>query len=248
MSRRGSRIPRKLKHDAIVEAIVELRFETTTKPEYLLVRLAEMEAWKQFNESRLPAYSIPETLREVDTNLRYQPIFELLRDQRSLKIGPRVVSYHLRQPYNGWAAFGKEVSEVVDAVFSKADSPVIKRLGLRYLNALTSDLHGIRSVSDLDVLLQIGEEHASDGININVMKKISDDTSCVVRIASPSFVTGSLPADTTVLADIDVFTPDSFETRRPVDVMNWIEAAHTTEKREFFVLLKNETISALEEK
>lgn len=206
-----------------------------------------MDAWKGFNEARLPAYSLPEPIREVDPTFRYQPIFELQKDERSLRIGPRVVSYHLRQPYNGWAVFGKEVADVVEALFSKADKLVIKRLGLRYVNGLTSDTHGIRSAADLDIAIRFGEEAVSDRININVMMKGSDDTTCVVKVATRDFVTGSLTANTTVVADIDVFTPESFETTNRNDVMKWIEAAHTTEKREFFVLLTNETIAALEE-
>ena len=247
MSRRGSRVPRKLKHDAIIEALIEMRFETRTKPEFLLVRLNEMNAWSDFKESRLPAFSIPEQIREVDPNLRFQPIFELQKDQRSLRIGPSVASFHLRQPYQGWATFGKEVESVVDAVFSKTDGLVVRRLGLRYLNAFTSDVHQIRGPGDLDVAVTIGAEAVKDGININRTLTISNDMLCTVKIATPSFVMGSLPAKTSVVVDIDVFTPDSFETRDPSAAKRWIENAHTIEKQEFFVLLKDETIRSLEE-
>jgi uncharacterized protein (TIGR04255 family) len=247
VSKRGSRIPRKLKHDAIVEALIEFRFETRTKPEFLLVRLSEIEAWKDFKESRLPAFSIPEQIREVDPNLRFQPIFELQKDQRSLRIGPRVISYHLRSPYQGWAIFGKEIERVAEAVFSKADSFVMKRLGLRYLNALTSDVHQIRSIGDLDVSVVVGTETVTDDINLNRTLTASNDRRCTIRIATPEFVTGSLPPNTSVLADIDIFTPDSFETTDQDVVKRWVEAAHTTEKQEFFVLLKDETITSLEE-
>lgn len=224
-----------------------MRFETTTRPEFLLVRLAEMDAWKGFVESRLPAYSLPEPIREVDPNLRYQPIFQLQKDQQSLRIGSRVVSYHVQQPYNGWAAFGKEIATVVDGVFSKADALVIKRLGFRYVNAFTSEFHGIRGASDLDIAVQIGEETVSDGININVMTKVSDDTTCLIKVATPAFVMGSPSANTSIVADIDVFTPESFESTNSSDVMKWIGNAHAIEKREFFVLLKDETIETLKE-
>ncbi len=246
MSKRGSHVPRKLKHDAIIEALIEIRFETLTKPEFLLVRLSEMEEWKGFKESRLPAFGIPEQIREVDPNLRFQPIFELQKEQRSLRIGSRVVSYHLRHPYQGWATFGKEVERVVEAVFSKTDGLVVGRLGLRYVNAFTSD-HQIEDAGDLDVALTIGSEAVEDGININRTLTASTNMLCTVKIATPSFVMGSLPAKTTVVADIDVFTPDAFETRDQNLVKRWLEAAHTTGRQEFFVLLKDETIRFLEE-
>lgn len=247
MSRRGSRIPRKLKRDSIIEAIIELRFETTTKPEFLLVRLSEMDVWKQFVESRLPVFSIPETLRETDPNLRFQPIFNLQDGQRSLRIGPRVLSYHLAQPYIGWAEFGKEVGKVVDSLFRKADGVVVKRLGLRYLNGLTGDAHGIRQATDLDVAVTIGSDIVANEINVNTFMKVSDEMSCIVKVATPPFVNGAVPPNLTVLADIDVFTPDGFEARERDRVMAWVESAHAIEKREFFVLLTDATIRELEE-
>jgi uncharacterized protein (TIGR04255 family) len=247
VSKRGSHVPKTLKRDAIIEALIEMRFETPTKPEFLLVRLSEMEAWKDFKESRLPAFSIPEQIREVDPNLRFQPIFELQKEQRSLRVGSRVVSYHLRNPYLGWMTFGKEIQNVVEAIFSKTDGLIVKRLGLRYLNAFSPDAHQIRNASDLDVTVVIGTEAVTDAININRMLTFPDGILCTVKIASPAFVIGSLPANTSMMADIDVYTPDFFETRDRHVVKRWIEAAHMTEKQEFFVLLKDETIRFLEE-
>ena len=75
----GKPIPQKLKHDAIVEALVEIRFDASTIPEVLLGRLADHEPWKGFDQRRLPAYEIPAPIRQADANLRYNPWFELMR-------------------------------------------------------------------------------------------------------------------------------------------------------------------------
>jgi uncharacterized protein (TIGR04255 family) len=250
VSRRGSKVPKKLKSDAIVEALLEIRFDTATSPEFLFVRLAEFEPWKNFSQSRLPAYGIPETIRQVDPNFRYQPTFELSepKGQRAVRIGPKVLSYHLRSPYNGWSEFGKELSSAIEALFTKADELVIRRLGLRYLNALTSQSHAIRSIRDLDVSVCIGNEIISDGLNINMTHSLTKDSSCTVRVATPQFITGSLPPATTVLADIDVFTPEPYEVKSKLEVVKWVDAAHASEKVEFFVLLTDETIASLEDK
>jgi len=50
MASRGKSIPKKLKHDAIVEAVVEVRFSTTTIPEILFGRLSEYGPWKNFRQ------------------------------------------------------------------------------------------------------------------------------------------------------------------------------------------------------
>lgn len=247
MSKTGSPTPEKLKQDAIVEAIFELRFLTTTPPEFLLVRLADF--WKDFSQSRLPAYGIPDPIRTADPNFRYQPVFELLEstNQRSVRIGPNVLSYHLRSPYNGWPTFGTELDRVTAALFKSANDLMVSRLGLRYINALTPADHGIHAVSDLDMSVRIGDVNILDGINVNVTKQLHPAMACIVRVATPGFITGLLPAGTSVLADIDVFTPDPFEARNHSDVMKWVESAHAAEKREFFALLNDQTVDDLRE-
>src|SRR5437879_12277215 len=143
MATRGKPIPTKLKHDAIVEAVFEVRFDTTTLPEIFFGRLADYEPWKSFEQRRMPAHEIPAVLREADPNLRYQPVFELAApaEHRAVRIGQHVLSYHRTAPYVGWAHFQPELNALVAALFAKADDPAITRLGFRYINALTTDLH-----------------------------------------------------------------------------------------------------------
>ena len=72
-------------------------------------------------------------------------------------------------------------------------------------------------------------------------------TPCTVRIATPEFIKGELPANTSVYVDVDVFTHDGYESREGADVASWLEAAHTKEKLQFFRLLTIETIDSLKE-
>src|SRR5688572_6634063 len=99
---RQKRIPKKLKHDAIVEALLEVRFQTTTIPEVLFGRLADYAPWKGFTQVRLPAYDLPALMRQADPNLRFQPLFELRDEQnkQAVRLGGRVLSYHKLAPYS----------------------------------------------------------------------------------------------------------------------------------------------------
>jgi hypothetical protein len=83
MATRKKRIPAKLKHDAIVEALLEVRFDMTTASEILFGRLADWPSWKDFEQGRMPAYELPDFLRQADPNLRYQPLFELHNAEKS---------------------------------------------------------------------------------------------------------------------------------------------------------------------
>jgi uncharacterized protein (TIGR04255 family) len=246
MASRGKPIPKKLKHDAIVEAILEIRFQTATIPEVLFGRLADYAPWKGFFQSRLPAYDLPAPLRASDPNLRFQPLFALSNGQRTVRIGSNVISYHRAAPYGGWEIFYPEIEETITGLFEKAETPIIQRLGLRYLNSLRTDLHGIVSICDLALQISAANEQISGNVNLNFSRELTQDTAATVRIATPEFVQGVLPK-TSVYIDVDVFTKDQFQTTKKEDVQVWIKAAHESEKGQFFGLLTDDKIEELKE-
>ena len=245
------RIPAKLKDDAIVEALLEVRFDMSSIPEVLIGRLSEYGPWKQLSQQRMPGYEIPEPIRQFNPQLRYLPVFELSSPEgegrRAVRIGPRVLSYHCTAPYVGWERFKPELQQAIEGLFQKANGLVVRRLGLRYLNALRADVHGIQSISDLDLRLEIDGERVGGNVNVNFTVDPGSDTACTVRIATPEFIQGALPANTSVYVDVDVFTHDGYESREEADVTSWLEAAHTKEKQQFFRLLTTETINSLKE-
>jgi uncharacterized protein (TIGR04255 family) len=249
MVKRGTELPRKLKHDAIVEALVELRFNTPTVTEVFLGRLIEHRNWEGWQQRQLPAYNIPPQFRQIDPNLQFTPIIELAeRDGgAALRIGSSVVSYHRRAPYVGWARFKPELERVVESLFASGAKITVKRLGLRYMNALRPNLHNITSIADLDLELVVSQDVISSAVNINFTTDIGRQSACTVRIATKEFIQGAVPEDTTVFVDVDVFTSDSFSTTDISAVNHWVDFAHTQEKNEFFHLFKQSTIDMLRE-
>jgi len=250
MTTNKKRIPEKLKNDAIVEAIVEIRFETSTLPEIFYGRLLECEAWKGFKQIRMPAYDLPPSLRQSDPNLRYQPIFELQAPDknRMLKVGANVVSFHRLEPYEGWNTYRNELDEVVNGLFNRTDNINITRIGLRYINAIRPELHGISSLTEFDMKMSIENEDFSGGVNLNYINKHTEDLLSTVRVATTEFIQGNIPKGTFALVDVDVYTPEAYKTSDSQQVKHWLESAHTEEKEQFFRLLTQETIDALEEK
>lgn len=246
---RGRPVPAKLKRDAIVEALLEVRFETATIPEVLFGRLADHPPWKSFNPRQLPAYEIPALVRKADTNLRYQPVLELAEEggRSSIHIGPQVLSYHCKAPYVGWGQFSHRLMESLDCLFERAEGLIVRRLGLRYINALKPDDHGILSISDLDLKIQVANETIAGNVNLNFTTDSFDKTQCTVRVATTEFVRGELPPGTSVIADVDVFTKDGFRTKDKKAAAEWVEQAHSKEKEQFFRLLTDKTIENLEE-
>ena len=188
-------------------------------------------------------------MRQADDNLRYQPLFELSDsvNKRSMRLGSQVLSYHQLAPYDGWSQFEPRLHEVVDQLFAKSDNITIRRLGLRYLNALRSDVHKIRGIADIDLVLVVSEESLSKNVNLNYTQDLSSDTQCSVRIATTDFVQGALPANSSVYVDVDVFTKEGFRSNDAAAVKRWLSFAHGKEKESFFSLLKESTIKELQE-
>jgi uncharacterized protein (TIGR04255 family) len=251
MAERGHPIPTKLRQDAIVEVLFEVRFNLPPNllPEIFFGRLADHQPWKNFTQRRLPTAQIPAQLLQVDPNLRYQPTFELIAgNDLAVRIGAQVLSYHRRSPYAGWVRFKSELEAAIDGLFEKAPGLEIQRLGLRYMNALRSDVHGLNSISGLDLALSVAGDQVAGNVNVNFTTEVAQNTDCTVRIATPEFVQGDLPPSTSAYVDVDVFTKEAFRTRDRTVVRDWIELAHTKEKEQFFRLLRSEMIESLKEK
>lgn len=252
MVRLGRAVPAKLKNDAIVEALAELRFDMPVGnlPEIFFVRLADNPTWKDFERRMMPAFSIPPQVRQSDENLRYQPHLELVapNKERTVRIGPQVLSYHRLAPYVGWDKFQMELKDAVDWLFSEISDLSVRRMGVRYMNALRADLHGIKSVLDLDLKLTVADQRVSGNVNINFTNTVNANTLCTVRIATPEFIQGAIPPNTVLYVDVDVFTKEEFFCTDRNDAVAWIDSAHTAEKRHFFRLLTDQTISELAEK
>lgn len=195
---------------------------------------------------RLPLADVPAAIRVQDANLRNQAILEFRAPdgQKLVKMGPRVISLHLLEPYPGWQAFSEQLKELVDSLFRTLPGLVVERIGLRYVNLLTAEKHGIRGVSDLDFSISVGGKPLLNRLNLNYQVEEADCTA-VVRVASSEFVTTSKPGKFSALVDVDVFTPEGYSSRLGTEVLERIAAAHDIEKRQYKAVLGESVINRL---
>lgn len=249
MVARGTPPPKKISHDAIIEAIFEMRFDQKSLSEIFYGKLAGHQRWSSYVPRSTGLAQLPKQLIDADPNLRYQPRIEAIAadSHSSLRIGEHSLSFHRKAPYTGWAQFREELSSVVTSFFDCAADPTVTRLGLRYINALNAEKHGVHSFADLDVTTTIAGQPMSSDLNLNFSSRLGERSRATVRIASQSFIQGELPDGTTVVVDLDVYTEDDVTmTLRPT-VTDWIEFAHGKEKDEFFHLFKQEMIDSWRE-
>ena len=248
MVQRGSPLPARIEPDAIIEALVEVRFDIVSPlPEVLFGRLAEIPDWKGFTQRSLPAYGIPAAFRDMEPNLRYVPVFELAgtAPARQIRIGAHVLSYHRLPPYPGWNVFSAELAVAIDGLFGKSEGLIVNRIGMRYINALTPDAHGIRTVDDLDLALSVSQATVRGKFNLNVSLDAVEQSQTMVRIATPEFVQGTFPADTSFVVDVDIFTPAEYRADSSAVVKDWIAEARGKKNSAFLGLLPAATLARL---
>lgn len=242
-------LPKKLKHDSVEEALLEVRFLASGLPEIVLGRLADFDDWKAFSRTSLPALNLPPPIRRTDPNLQFHPLIELRSPEGTtlVRVGENVLSFHRLRPYCGWSMFEAELGRVIDRLFSYVPGIRVKRMGLRYVNAMSKGQHLIGGIKDLKLQVRAGDADLVDDVNLNYQIRLTDEHVAMVRVASPSFVAGEMPGESTAFIDIDIFTPPLFETEEPNHVSTWITAAHDYEKRQFFSLIPDEVLQQLVE-
>jgi uncharacterized protein (TIGR04255 family) len=242
------RIPAKLKKDAIVEAICEIRFRSNDLDELVLGRLGDDDRWGSYAKIRLPIADLPGPVRNADPNLKFQPLLQFSEASTNtiVKIGASVFSFHVLKPYCGWSQFKPQLYTLFDFLFSRLKGVVVERIGLRYINGLTREDHLVENIDSLNVEIKVGGDPLKLPYNLNYMTT-GDKVCALVRIASPEFVSGTAIPGLTALIDVDVFTPTTFTASESGAIKQWLEVGHSAEKTEFFRLLPPAVLDALVE-
>lgn len=240
-------LPTKLKQDTIAEALFEIRFEHGSLPEIAVGKLAGTAAWAGMAQSRLPLGDLPQQIRDMQPDMRYQAILQLSSDDGLIiKIGPRVISAHVLAPYPGWPAFGPKLGEMVRALFDACPGPNIQRLGLRYINAVQR-AHGLSSLWDLNINFEVTGARPSGELAASYRTALPSGNIAQVGLATREFINGGVPEDTVGAVDIDIWTASAPGTISIENVLEWLEAAHAAEKETFFALWPTAVIEKLRE-
>jgi uncharacterized protein (TIGR04255 family) len=107
------KIPKRINPCPIIEAIVEIRFESGMPPDAVFGVLYNefKSAYKKVE--KLPILQLPEIVRAKDINLRFQPHYKLIQDDFLLQIGPSVLSIVNVNEYVGWNNFSSRIRDIL---------------------------------------------------------------------------------------------------------------------------------------
>jgi uncharacterized protein (TIGR04255 family) len=192
---------------------------------------------------------MPSQLREANSELRYQATIEGKDPDKNflIKIGHHVLSIHYFAPYPGWDVFKEDIKEVAEHLFEVVSGINVIRLGLRYVNFFTSNNHGISSINDLAIKLQMGtEKSVNKNLNLIHIEDSGEKHRTQTRIATGDIVFGAgIPENMVAMVDIDVVTPADYQEDEVLKVIEWATNAHGYEKRKFFELLPKDLVEKL---
>ena len=124
-------------------------------------------------------------------------------------------------------------------IWNQAALPGVRvtRIGLRYVNAFVPARHGVSKVRDLDIVCRVGQVPDSDQFLVGITSRVSPSHTVALRIASPEYVTGTVPEVAAAIVDVDVMTNSDQQFAEARAVTEWINDAHEFEKSAFFGLI-----------
>lgn len=221
----------------IVEAIFEIRFESSL-PGDAIFGIIYNEFKDEFqNVEQLPVLQLPAALRAQDPNLKFTPYYKIKKDNFIIQIGPNVFSLANVKEYSGWEHFSKKIYDTYDKLFNLNIIRTHLRVALRYINIL-QDIN-IFKISNLDILLnneRLGEKQ------INFIAEVPyNQGSSNLKLINYAQVILEGQVMTGSLVDIDTEVRlDEFKSFKEA-----IECAHINEKNLFFSLLDKKYLSSL---
>ncbi len=228
-----TKVATKLDPAPILEAIVEIRFESELSHQAVVDKLF-LEFGKDYPKSNdLPLAQFPSAIRDQDPQLRYLPLKQLTNDQLILQIGGRVISLVNQKNYMGWASLKDKVRDMAERLKSTGVVSQYQRLGIRYLNTFDYNiLDKVNIVLSMDGM-PIVEEKVDFRINLEYQNfqatiMLSNNTR---KVENEKVSVGSL-------VDIDAFSLHLQDN----SLMDLIEGAHLFEKKLFFAVFKKDFI------
>lgn len=239
-----------LETDSIREAVFEVRFdhEPDFVPEIFYGRMSDFEEWHNYKPVRLPISDIPDAVRRSDPNLQHKPIIELVSPdgKNAIRLGPNVLILSRRGDYQGWdGGFGADIEKLCDRLLKVVGSLRVTRLGLRYINALRSDIHGIRGPENLQIELNVANATVDGAFSLGFVTGTGSQFETMNRLSTVEFASGAIPDNTTFIIDLDVRTNGDPKINDLEGIMNWAKIARSEKNERFFSVLGEENIERL---
>jgi uncharacterized protein (TIGR04255 family) len=234
------KIPKKLAHPPISEAIFEIRYNGDYPGEALYGIL--FEVFKDFPNKDMaeqPIMQIPKQIRDTDPNLRYQALYRVANDKFTFSIGSHSIVFSSKKPYCGWAAWSQFFNPIIETIQTKGVIKTVERIGLRYFNLFNNNIFDHINAG---LTLDGSAVKASPSSFYTAFDQ--DKMHTILNVGNAAIINGNQTAQS--LIDIDcIYNFDCDTAAFFSSYKDILEATHIFNKRVFFGLLKDNLLSTL---
>ncbi|MEZ4840233.1 MAG: TIGR04255 family protein [Flavobacteriaceae bacterium] len=230
--------PIKIEICPIVEANVEIQFQTQLPKGTLFGIIYNIFRDKYKTVLQLPLNQIPEEIRISDPNFKFKPLHKLTDGQFSILIGDDVLSFQAPSKYVGWDLFSDKINHFFKEIKKINAIEFVSRFSLRYLNFFENDI--FKNI-DLEVKM-MGSNYNSSNILFRTEFE-EDEFIKVLQIANSVTLNSNNIKRNGSIIDIScvIKSPNDFFNKSN----SIIDKAHLLEKNLFFGLLKDDFIKSL---
>lgn len=229
--------PEKLELCPIIEAIVEVRFDTDVKDLDIYSKI-QKELGKNFTSIELPIRQIPELIRSQEINLKFSPLFKFNSNNLVVQTGSNSISIINQKPYQGWSLFFPFVEKILSAAFNIEDGYIKKvlRVGVRYVNFF-KDQNQLSKCTKLELK---NNEKGVEGIIFIQNEYIDNNLKHIVKFSNNS----QYDAFSGSAIDIDLISTEE-EINSINNLLSTIESSHIAVKKVFYDLVEPDFLKTL---
>jgi uncharacterized protein (TIGR04255 family) len=227
----------------IEEAVLEIRFSSGFPSEAIfgMIYSAVREYFQGARPVALPITQLPEQIRDLDPNLKYQAHHQLEKNNFRLGIGPRVIVFSNTIRYAGWNAWSDFIKKTSLMINASGIIENIERLGLRYVNVFDGPI-----LEKINFQLHYGEKKLIEETTNLRTELIDNDILKVLQISNSVYVNIGESKKTCSIIDIDcILSINMLESEFFEQFDSIVNKLHSEEKQLFFKLLKTSFIEKL---
>ena len=231
-------IPKQLGVCPILEAVIEVRFNTSIDDDAIFGAIYEKVRSEWKSVEKLPVLEIPAFVRKQDPNLKFAPHYRLVKDNLLLQIGPNVLSLVNRGQYKGSETFFQEFDSVLDKIQPMNLFERFLRVGIRYIDFFEQNIF-----QNLRLSFSIAEQ-SIDYSRSQVRTVVDGEDNFLLGTSIAGDVFAADAKKKGFVFDVDAYR-EALEGVNSEQIKKLIRSAHSQQKRLFFGLLKEDFLASL---
>lgn len=243
------KLPKKLSKEPLIEALFEVRFDTSSVSS-LAALLPGFFLQKSPNLvlKSLPTNEIPAAFRRADQNLKYSALVSLEEENFLYNIGDYTLGVSCKMPYQGWAHFKPKILKTLQIL---NDIPALAKLKVERYSMKYTDIIEATGLEEqaakLDWKLHISDfQLKKENFQVRIEKENREYIHIISLLSSAVAVNGDVEKKG-LIVDIDTLKMTKNKTLQELmsDFDGHLNKLHEENKREFFMCLTEVAIKEL---